>query len=386
VYLSEIASALLIVAMSFEFVFHLLLIGSGIVYIATILWLLAGMCRRAPSTTDRTPAVSVIVPARNEADCITDCLQALRQQDYTGPLEVIIVDDRSEDGTGDLVRAQMHDWPNLKLIRARNDLPLLCPKKSALMQGIEASTGELLVFTDADCQPPPGWVRSMVRCFTDDVGFVAGYASVRSGRLIRQKLVSLDHLVTVGAIGTGSFGMGNPLACTGQNLAYRRRVYDQVGGFTRIGNKVGGDDTHLMRLVSTETDWQMIFNDDPDADVTAQPAPRRWRDIIHQKLRHAGAAGHFGGPILVLAGMVYLFHLFLLIGLVRMAALLRWDTIFLTAWAARWLVDFAWLWRFAHRRSDRKLLVLLPLLEVCYIPYLLFFTVIGGLGGFRWKK
>lgn len=372
--------------MSFESIYYLLLIGTGVVYMAAIFWMLAGMYRQAPRTTDRTPNVSIIVAARNEANCITACLKALRQQDYTGHLEVIVVNDRSEDATGELVRQQMQDWPNLKLIRARDELLFSCPKKSALAQGIEVSTSELLLFTDADCQPPSGWVRSMARCFTDDVGFVAGYAYLWPGRLIRQKLVSLDHLVTVGAMGAGSFGMGTPLACTGQNLAYRRVVYDQVGCFKRIGDKIGGDDTYLMRLVSSETDWKIVFNNDPVADVAADPAPRRWRDIIHQKLRHAGAAGHFGGLVMILAGMVYLFHMFLLIGLVRMAVVWQWDAILLMVWGARWLADFTWLWRFARKRADRKLLTLLPVLEVCYIPYLLFFTVIGCLGGFSWKK
>ena len=64
----------------------------------------------------------------------------------------------------------------------------------------------------------------------------------------------------------------------------------------------------------------------------------------------------------------------------------RLDVLFLSVWAARWLVDLALLWRFARRRTERKLLVLLPLLEVCYIPYVLLFMVIGGLGGFRWKQ
>lgn len=353
---------------------------------AAILWLLVGMCRRSPQKTDRTPSVSVIVAARNEADCITTCLQALRKQDYAGNLEVIVVDDRSEDGTGDLVREQMHNWANLRIVRARNDLPFACPKKSALAQGIDASTGELLLFTDADCQPAAGWVRSTVRCFTDGVGFVAGYTYLRQGRLLRQKILSLDNLATAGALGAGSFGMSRALCCTGQNLAYRREVYEQVGGFTRIGHLIGGDDAYFMRLVANSTDWKMVYNDDPAADVAAEPAAERWGDIIQQKLRHAGAARYYGGPVMLLAVVLYLFHLILLVGLVRMVVQGQLDVLFLTVWAARWLVDLALLWRFAYRRTERKLLILLPLLEICYIPYVLLFTLIGGLGGFRWKQ
>ena len=361
--------------------FDWFLVGSGGVYLTAILWLLAGLCRRAPAVVADQPRVSVIVAARNEAETIGSCLQALQQQDYPGQVEIVVVDDRSEDGTGARVREQGGD--QVKLVRAREELLFKCPKKSALAQGIAASSGELLLFTDADCQPPSGWVRAMVAHFAVDVGLVAGYAFPRSPRGWWPRLLALDNLA-IGALSAGSIGMGHLLACTGRNLAYRRQVYEEVGGFGAIGHLIGGDDVYFARLVASRTNWKIVYNRDPEAAVPGDSGPASWRDMVQQKLRHAAKAGHYRGGALGLAGAVYGFHLALLAGLVQMVIWGQWNGLLLGVWGGRWVVDFMLLWVFA-RRCERGRLVFLPFLELCYIPYVLIFTAIGRLGWFRWK-
>ena len=363
--------------------FDLLLLGTGGVYLAVILWLWIDLRRRRSQATWHRPKVSVVVAARNEEAKLGACLVALRNQDYTGELEVLVVDDRSEDGTGDLVREAARTWDRLRLVRADDELRFRCPKKSALARGIEESSGELLLFTDADCQPPPGWVSSTAGLFADAVGLVAGHAYPRPGRRLRQRLLALDNLA-VGALGAGSMGMGHPLSCTGRNLAYRRQVYDQVGGFAKIGHLVGGDDVYFMRLVAEKTDWKQVFNRDPEAAVLCQAADERWEKILHQKLRHAAKGGNYRGAALGLGAVVYLFHLALLVGLVQMGMQFGWDFLLLGIWGGRWLADVILL-RSMALEQERSLLASLPLLEVCYIPYVLLFTVVGRLGWFRWK-
>ena len=164
------------------------------------------------------------------------------------------------------------------------------------------------------------------------------------------------------------------------------RVYDEVGGFTSIGHLVGGDDVYFARLVAAATDWKMVYNRAPDGGVWCDPGPSSWSGLVQQKLRHAAKAGHYRGAALGLAVAVYLFHLALLVGLVQMAARGQVNALLLAVWASRWAVDFALLWRFADSRCERKSLVSLPFLELCYIPYVLVFTVVGGLGRFSWKR
>lgn len=364
--------------------FDLLLAVTGGIYLGAIFWLWLGLRRGPGGGDEQVPSVSIIIPARNEVENLGDCLLALRRQDYAGAWEVVVVDDRSDDGTGELVSQEACDWGRLKLVRAVDPPRFRCPKKSALRQGIEASTGELLLFTDADCRPSPGWVKSMVNSFSAGIGLVAGYAYPADAKSLRQKLLALDNLA-IGALSAGSFGMGRPLSCTGRNLAYRRSVYEQVGGFSRIGHLVAGDDVYFMRLVAAETDWGMIFNREPGAAVPCLPPPERLGEIANQKLRHAGKAGHYRGPALLLGGAVYLFHLALAIGLVRMGWTFRPDWLLLGLWAGRWLGDGVLLWRMALRQ-ERSLLMGLPLLELLYIPYVLLFTVIGRMNWFRWKS
>ena len=364
--------------------FDLLLAGSAGVYASAMLWLLAGLRRGKAGTSSRSFSTSIIVAARNEATSIESCLHALKRQDYEGEMEVVVIDDRSQDDTAARVLKQARDWPHLKLVRARGQRPFKCPKKSALAQGIDASSGELLLFTDADCQPPPGWVRSTVGLFAEGVGLVAGYAFFRPGNSLRLSILALDNLA-VAALSAGSVGMGHVLACTGRNLAYRRRVYEEVEGFGSIGHLVGGDDVYFARLVAERNAWRLVYNRAAEAAVPCSPGSERWVDLVQQKLRHASKAGHYRGFALALAAAVYLFHLLLLAGAARMAFQGSWDVLLLSVWGVRFLVDFILLWSFAPVR-ERGLIAYLPLLELLYIPYVLVFTVLGRLGWFRWKS
>ncbi len=356
-------------------IYEALLLGAGGVYLGAILWLWAGVGRR-PRPGGGQPRVSVVVAARNEAENIRACLEALRAQDYQGEWEVVVVDDRSTDQTARVVAA--HAWERVKLVRAPEERSFRCPKKSALAQGIASSFGEVLLFTDADCLPPPQWVRATAGLFTEGVGLVAGHAFPAAGPGLRHQVLALDNLA-VGALGAGSIGMGAPLSCTGRNLAYCRQVYQEVGGFTSIGHLVGGDDVYFLRLVA-RTKWKVVYNPVP---IACAPGPEGWR-VLQQKLRHASKAGHYQGPALALAGAVYLFHLLLLIGLVQLARG-QVHEVFFGVWGARCLADLALLGRFAPRPQERRLLVFLPLLELLYIPYVLVFSVVGRLGWFRWK-
>ena len=360
-----------------------LLVTTGTVYLGALAWLWLGLRQRQETLSREVPRVSVIIAARDEAGRLEDCLQALRHQDYKGAWEVIVVDDRSTDSTGQIVCRQMAGWDRLRLVSAITPPPFPCPKKSALAQGIAISQGELLLFTDADCRPPPGWIGSTVRHFTQGVGLVAGYAYPTPITGFWQHLLALDNLA-IGALSAGSFGMARPLSCSGRNLAYRRSLYDQLGGFGRIGQLIGGDDVYLMRLVSRETTWEMVYNREAWAAVPCLPPPAALGPIVQQKLRHAGKAGNYRGAARWLGVTIYLFHLALLGGMVRLVWQVPPDWLFLQLWGLRWLVDGILLWSMASP-AERPLLKALPLLELCYIPYVLVFTLIGRRGWFRWK-
>ncbi len=359
------------------------LILSGAIYVGSVLWLWCGLSRRrlGPALASDRLSVSAIVAARDEEATLPHCLDALARQDYQGAFEVIVVDDRSRDRTWELIAAKAETWPALKGRQAASDGRFKCPKKSALAEGIAASSGEILLFTDADCRPSADWVSSMVAHFAPEVGLVAGYARPDPVSGVLGKVLAVDN-IGVGALGAGSFGMGHPLSCTGRNLGYRRQVYDELDGFAQIGHLIGGDDVYFMRLLSAQGRWDMVFN--RQTVVLSQPPPAQLADAIQQKLRHAAKGGHYKGRAFYLAVSVYLFHGFLAWGLVQMLWTQNWDGWVAGVWFTRWAVDFLLLKRMAVPK-ERPLLRYLPLVEVLYIPYVLIFTVVGRCGWFRWK-
>jgi len=375
-----------------------LLIALGLGYVGAVAWLLLGLRRCAawspvsasPAGTSDLPGVSVIVAARDEEAGVADCLACLRAQAYGGPLEIVLVDDGSSDRTGEIARDEMARAEAerapiaVQVLHAPEPPVYACRKKSALAAGIAASTGSLLLFTDADCRPPPDWVAAMVGSFGDGVGLVAGYATRQGGRGIRRGLVQLDNLM-VAALGAGSAGMGAALSCTGRSFAYRRVVYDQVGGFEPIGHLTGGDDVFFARLATGETSWRLVYCLHPEAAVVSDAGPSSLGGLVHQKLRHAAKAGQYRGAARLSGSLTYLFHFALFLAALRALGWGHDPTVLAAVWGGKWVADAVLLAQMGRLVGERPRLALLPLLEAWYIPYVLLFTIAGRLGWYRWK-
>ena len=95
------------------------------------------------------PKVSVIVPARNEEELISKCLDSLLDQDYEN-YEIIVIDDSSEDATGDIIKKYAKENSKLIHVSARPKPKDWMGKNWACMEGYQKATGELLVYTDSD--------------------------------------------------------------------------------------------------------------------------------------------------------------------------------------------------------------------------------------------
>lgn len=102
-----------------------------------------------PLAPPAAPSVSVVIAARDEARNIEAALQSVLRQEYPA-LQVVVVDDRSSDGTGEILRRMRREHRRLEVVRV-DALPAgWLGKCHALQRGAEAAGGELLLFTDAD--------------------------------------------------------------------------------------------------------------------------------------------------------------------------------------------------------------------------------------------
>lgn len=168
--------------------------------------------------TETVPFVSVVVPARNARRTLADCLSSLLRIDYpVTRREILIIDNDSTDDTARIIR----EFPVIHLAEARRG------PSHARNRGILASHGDLIAFTDADCVVTSRWLRALVAEFTSaSIGGVAGeilaypphtwaeyYMARRRPRWQRTALEAV-----------------RPYAVTA-NVAFRRRVFDEIGLF-----------------------------------------------------------------------------------------------------------------------------------------------------------
>jgi glycosyltransferase involved in cell wall biosynthesis len=189
--------------------------------------------------------VSVVIPTYNRKESLARCLRALFASELGEvTAEICVCDDGSTDGTSEMIQAMSADCPpglTLKHLVQQNGGP-----SAARNRGIREATADLILFTDDDCEPDPGWIRAMAtREWPDQVGGVAGRTKSPPANAnwvsrycrhigfnefpnIRNEFRSLQLLNTA-------------------NCAYLRQPLVELEGFDLLFSKVGHEDVDLTR-------------------------------------------------------------------------------------------------------------------------------------------
>ncbi|MBL7074678.1 glycosyltransferase [candidate division KSB1 bacterium] len=372
-------------------VIEIILFGLTGFYFLVVLWLNFGVyyLRRVKSQhklNKDKPFISIIVAARNEEKTIKECIKALINQNYPKELyEVIIVNDRSEDKTGEIVKSYLTTHPNLHLIEIE-DVPddyMISPKKYALTRGISISKGEIICTTDADCFPSQYWIAEMVKYFDSNVGFVAGYSPIEGNGFIN-RLIQFDNLSIISA-GAGGIGGGYPILCAGRNLAYRRKAFDEVGGFSEIKQFDSGDDDLLMMLIRDRTHWKFRFASSEGSFVNTVP-PFTLIQILRQRMRWASKGLHYSLPMTAALSAVFFYNLLLLITVPSFILGLGFSTIPIISFAIKTVSEFFLLYQTSLLLKESKLMSYFPISALLHIPYLVFFGIWGTFVNVKWKS
>ncbi len=367
-------------------VFILLLGVSLVVYVSAGLLFLVGLLIPARARGTAQPFVSVLVAARNEERHLSECLRALVSQTYpSDKVEIIVIDDRSMDGTASIVEEFAFQKSSIRLVRIAEKPDGVSGKKYALQRGIEQSRGEILMFTDADCSVRPTWVESVVRYFSNDVGLVIGFSSV-SARSTFERFQQADFLALMAAA-CGAANLGHPLAASGQNLAYRRQAYDDAGGFAGILHRISGDDVLMLHRIRRTGRWRIVFASDARAFAATRPAGS-WRELIAQRSRWASNADmmlRMSVPFFLYLSCVYLFNLLLVVGLVAgiMNPLAGLAAIF--GWVNKAVIDGIVLATARRTFGIGGSVYAFVLWFFLQTPLLIWIGLMGALKVFRWK-
>jgi uncharacterized membrane protein/GT2 family glycosyltransferase len=234
----------------------------------------------------RVPSVSVVVCCYNGGDVLPGCLAALKAQDYTGDLELIVVDDGSTDNTTDVALSFkdvniVRNNPNKGLAGARN-------------AGIEAATGEIIAFTDDDCRPHPDWISTLVAGYTDDsVAAVGGDVvshdtSTITLRYLQESkpLKPLENNLAqssgiayrFGQYAKGLLGLSKQPAnrlrsvysLVGANMSFRRQALLDAGLFDERF-RFGADEEDLCKRIRAIQPDGLVFNPKSKVDHQFEP-------------------------------------------------------------------------------------------------------------------
>jgi cellulose synthase/poly-beta-1,6-N-acetylglucosamine synthase-like glycosyltransferase len=358
-------------------------LGLTALYGVFLLWILWGLFRVQKGQNQRRYSVSVVVAAKNEERSIETCLRALLIQDYAPECyEVVVVDDGSVDATPIIAHSFVRENSQVKLVRAGGGGGPLRGKKRAIQIGIENSSGEIILITDADCRPESTWISAMVRHFTPSVGLVAGQV-YQDGRSIWQKLRSLERL-SVSAVAAGAISWGQGLTATGGNLGYRRRVFQELDGFKTISKPLSGDDDLFIQRVSRRTSWQLRYAFEPEASVTTDP-PSNLGQFVTQERRRTSKGKYYPPLLQAFLAEAFLMNLALAASLPFSLAHPVAYPLPLIAFGGKVICELLILIKASHLFKREKLLRFFPLAAVLHIPYFLIFAIWGTLGGYRWK-
>ncbi len=327
-------------------------------------------------------SISVIVPARNEADNISQIMADLTSQNYpTENYEIIIIHDHSTDQTEELAKQDINAALNVKLFSLPDHLS---GKKAAIRFGIQKAAGQLIVTTDADCRMGKFWLKTISDYYQQyHPVLISGPVSL-TGYSIFEKLQQLEFLSLI-ASGAGAIGIHKPIMCNGANLIFEKQMYVDLS--EELDEKyASGDDIFLLLAAKKKYKHRISFLKNPDALVLT-PAGKSFSAFVEQRKRWVSKSkGYKDFDMIFVAVIVLLTNLFLAGTFVL--ALYNPSKIqyFLTAIFIKSIPDILLLHEITRFTNRKNLLWYFFPLQIMYSFYVLYTVFAGFFGTFTWKE
>jgi biofilm PGA synthesis N-glycosyltransferase PgaC len=222
------------------------------------------------------PKISLLVAAYNEEENIADTIRGIKNQDYPGPIEIVIVDDGSMDNTVRVLRS--YNMPNLKIVQTNHG-----GKARALNEGLKHVTQDIVVCIDADTFLHPQALRRIIaRFLTDpeDTAAIAGCVLVKNSRsTFMTRLQEWDYFTGIASAKRQQSLYQGTLVAQGAFSAFRTKVVKSHQGWPSV---IGEDIVLTWSLISSG--WRIGF--EPSA-IGFTSAPQTFMGFYRQRKRWA---------------------------------------------------------------------------------------------------
>jgi len=324
---------------------------------------------KSPSTTSMYSQhplhpVSVIICAKNEAENLKKNLPYILNQNYPF-FEVIVVNDNSTDETEKIILDFKKKYKTLCLVSKSENKDGKVGKKFALSLGIEVAKHNVLLLTDADCQPTsPDWIRLMQEKVVGGTEIVLGYSPYRFDEGFLNAFIRYETVQT--AIQYLSFALWkNPYMGVGRNMMYRKSLYYKVGGFKSHEHVASGDDDLFINATAHLNNTTIII--DSRTFVLSEPK-KSWKKFFQQKSRHMTTSTSYRLNHKMLLGLLSGSH-FMHFALGTFTLFQGFLFFAIIGYLIRMSIMLLVSRRILQQLEEKKLFMWIPMLDVCMVFY-----------------
>ncbi|WP_106133065.1 glycosyltransferase [Mongoliibacter ruber] len=269
----------------------LLALGVQLFYILIIFGRISFFYRsKISSGQSNQEGVTVIVAAHNEKENLKKLIPILCEQNYPN-YDVMIINDRSNDGTKGLLEEMMSKYPKLRTVTIQYTPDHVTAKKYALTLGIKVAKNDVLLLTDADCLPQSDkWISRMTAPIrVDKKTFALGFSQYSQGKGILNSWIQFETLWT--GLQYISFALWkSPFMGVGRNLSYRKSFFMEKKAFKGLWHIECGDDDLFVNQYASGNNTAVVV--DPES-ITISTPKTTWSAYFTQKKRHFHAGKYY---------------------------------------------------------------------------------------------
>lgn len=330
------------------------------------------------------PKISVVIPFRNEAENLPKLLFALQHQTFPHS-EIVFVNDSSTDNSREIIENLRHKFQTCASI-CNDDWHLIDAagygKKNALREGIEKSSGELIICTDADCIPNKGWIESIAKFYAENQpDMIIAPVVMLDDKSVFGQMQALEFM-SLQASTAGAACAKMPIMCNGANMAFPRQTWQRHSADLK-DEKLSGDDMFLMMSVK-RAKGNIAYLKSTDAVVFAFPC-RTFADFFNQRKRWVSKSTAYTDFFVILTAFAVFGISAMVIASVVWGILTGKWLLFAFVFLVKLVSDRILLYDYAKFAKSLHLLRWLFPLSLVYPFYVLLTAITGIFGRFEWK-
>lgn len=321
---------------------------------------------KAKSTKSSYQPVSVIVCAKNEAQNLRNNIPKWLDQEHPN-FQLVLINDASIDQTKEVMEEFAVKDSRITIVNVENNEAFWANKKYALTLGIKRAEHDILLFTDADCEPASrNWIAAMTAGISREKQLVIGY-----GGYLKIKGSLLNILIRFETVFTALQYLGHAIwgrsyMGVGRNLAYTSNLYYDQSGFMNHMQIPSGDDDLFVNGASTSKNTTLAFQYD---SFTLSEPKRSFKNWITQKRRHVNVAHLYKWRDRFKLGLFYSSQLmFVVLSVVLLCMQFNWELVTL-AIGIRYVVSWTVITSVATKLKEKDTALLYPFLEIFLIIF-----------------